>query len=427
MTLRLLTLLFLSLALPLAGCGDGALAGTDDHADHGEDHDDHGDGHGDDHADEGHADEVALTADAIARYGVAVGTVEARSLEAAVTAPARVAFDEEATAHVSSLVRGRVQQIDAALGDVVEAGDLLFVVESPELGQRQAEYLATLASVEAARPAVELARGSFDRATSLYDQTEGGGVTLNTVRDREAELRAAEREFAAAENAAASAANTLRLYGMDDAGLATLAESKAIDPTFDVVAPIDGEIVERHATLGELVGPDDEALMTLADLSSVWVLIDLPESRLASIGVGASASIEVPALGGRTFEGEVRYVDPRVNASTRTIRLRVVVENESSALQPGLFARATIVPAESGEPTAALPAAAVLEVEGEPSVFVPVADEADTFARRAVVVGERVGGFFPVLSGVAVGDEVVVDGAFILKAEIEKAGVEHSH
>ena len=122
------------------------------------------------------------------------------------------------------------------------------------------------------------------------------------------------------------------------------------------------------------------------------------------------------------------YVDPRVNENTRTARLRVAVANDANALRPGMFANATIGPSNGGGKTMpALPADAVMEVEGEMSVFVPVTGEANTFARRAVTVGERVGDFYPLIDGLFVGDDVVVAGTFILKADLGKAGASHDH
>ena len=429
---NLLPLMLACGLLPFAtvGCDDhdhaaeSSVAEVDpgDHDDH-----EHGDEGGDAHGDE-HADEVTLTAEAIETYGVEVAAVEARALDAVVTAPARVGFDTEAMAHVGSLVAGRVTEINAKLGDTVEAGDVLLVVESPELGRFQADHLGALSSADAARPAVKLAQSTFDRAQQLYDQTEGGGVTLNTVQEREAGLKAAQRELIDAEAQVTASANTLRLHGMTDAQIETLAESKRVDPTYKVVAPISGQIVEREVTPGELVAPDDDALLVVADLSTVWVLADVAEARLGQVGVGSMATVEVTALSSEMYEGEVTYVDPRVNGASRTARLRVVVDNADRRLRPGMFARAMVGPANgNGEAVPALPAAAVLEVEGEISVFVAVPTEPNTFARRGVTVGERVGDFYSVLGGVGVGDQVVVAGTFILKADLGKAGASHDH
>lgn len=423
------------------GCGEGGAprpssatvptdaSSTAGHAGE-EGHDEHEAGeHPEDeeqHAEEGHADEVRLTAEAIERYGIVVGQAERRQLAGIVTAPARVGFNREAMAHIGSLVEGRISEIRASLGDRVDAGDVLLVVDSPELGQLQGDYLAKQSAVAAAKPAVEIARGAYQRAQDLYDQTEGG-ISLTEVQRRQAELRAAERELAMAEAGLTAAANGLRLHGMSDEEIATLAETAKVNPLYEVRAPIAGEVVEREVTPGELVSPDDESLMVLGDLSRLWVLVDVAEAKLVSVGVGSMVTLEVPAMPDRTFEGEVTYVSPLVNEATRTARLRVEVDNADRLLRPGMFARASVGAADGGgEGVTAVPAVAVMTVENEPSVFVPV-EEPNTFARRAVVVGERVGGHIPILSGLEPGEPVVTAGTFILKAELGKAGVEHAH
>lgn len=412
-----------------AGCDEAdaelTTAEPADHDDHGDDDDDGHDDHG---AESEHVDEVRMTAEAVARYGVQVATVEARPLRASVVAPARVAFNSEAMAHVGSLVAGRVVEINARLGDVVQQGDVLLTVHSPELGQLQGDFLAQRSGADAARPAVELARSSFDRASQLFDDTEGGGVTLNEVQRREADLKVAERAVILADAQISAAVNTLRLHGMTDAQIDRLAESAQVDPTYLVTAPISGSVIEREVTPGELVSPEDESLLVLADTTRLWVLVDVAEAKLGSVGVGSTAHIDVTAVPGRTFEGTVTYVDPRVNDASRTARLRVEVDNADNLLRAGMFARALVGPSDANAETGpVVPVDAVMEVEGEPSVFVPVEGEPNTFARRAVGLGPRVGDFYPVLSGLEVGDEIVDGGTFILKAELGKAGVEHAH
>ena len=403
-----------------------AAPAQDDHAGHA----DHGDG--DDHASEGshageeaHADEVHLTADAVERYGVTVAPAARSAPVDSFSAPARVGFNAEATAHVGSAVEGRVAEVKVRLGDRAERGDVLLTVDSPELGRMQGEYLADRTAVETSRPAVELAQDAYDRARKLYDAQ--GGLSLTEVQKRQADLAAARRELLRAEAEVSAAGNTLRLYGMDGPAVEALATTGEIDPRYAVVAPLDGEVVEREVTLGELVGPASEKLMVLADLSTVWVLVDVPEVKLANAGIGSRVLLEVPSVPGRAFEGKVTYVAPQVEESTRTARLRVEVENAGGALKPGMFARATVSPPGESAMVLAVPAGAVLTVEGGPCVFVAVEGEANTFAKRPVSVGPTVGGVVPILSGLAEGEPVVTAGAFILKAELGKAGVEHDH
>ena len=302
---------------------------------------------------------------------------------------------------------------------------MLLVVDSPQLGKFQGEYLAHRTAVETSRPAVELFQDAYDRARKLYDAQ--GGISLTEVQKRQADLAAAKRELLQAEAESSASANTLRLYGMADDQIDALAADGTIRPQYEVLAPLAGEVVEREVTLGELVGPDSDKLMVLADLSSVWVLVDVAEARLAEAGVGSPVTVEAPSVPGRTFAGEVTYVAPRVEESTRTVRLRVEVANADDALKPGMFARATVSPPGDTAMTLAVPKDAVLTVEGEPCVFVAVEGEENTFAKRPVSVGPTVGGVVPVLSGLSEGEPVVTGGAFILKAELGKSGVEHEH
>lgn len=409
-------------------------AGHDDHAAHGEPagHNDHA-GHDD------HADEVRLTAEAVADYGVRVAPAEARTLAATFAAPARIGFNRERMAHIGTSVTGRAADLAARLGDTVAAGDVLLTVRSPELGGLQGDYLAAAAAVEAARPAVEIARSAYDRAQELYDDTQG--ISLSAVQDRATQLRMAERDAVLAGSVLTSAANVLRLHGMTDDDLATLADTQRVAPAYAVRAPIDGTVIERHVTPGELVGPEDEALLVLADLSNVWALIDVPESRLADVAVGSEVALRLD-VSAEPLAAVVTYIDPRVNDTTRTGRLRVELPNPDGRLRPGMFAEAVVT---TGEPAAhddhaghdhadhgvpavpAVPAAAVIEVEGSPSVFVPVSGEPNTFARRVVTPGLRSGGWVAVTDGLAIGEPVVVEGTFILKAELGKAGVKHVH
>ena len=157
----------------------------------------------------------------------------------------------------------------------------------------------------------------------------------------------------------------------------------------------------------------------------MWVLVDVPEAKLANAGIGSRVLLEVPSVPGRTFEGKVTYVAPQVEESTRTARLRVEVENADDKLKPGMFARAPVSPPGEAQMTLAVPRDAVLTVEGGPCVFVAVGGEENTYAKRPVSVGPTVGGMVPILSGLEVGEPVVTAGAFILKAELGKSGVAH--
>lgn len=416
----------------LAGCkkhteGDGHDHGSkppakaDEHAGH-----DHGSESG---GAEGHADEVKLTAEAIERYGVKVQPAQLWALKPTFVAPARVGFNTEAMAHVGSPLRGRAVELKVRLGDTVKRGDALLVVESPELGEAQNDFFQKRIAAQSASPAVDLARVAWERAKALLEQSQG--ISLTEVQKREAEYKAAVASQRAAEAAVVGSENRLHLLGMSQASVEELAKTGEISPRYTVHAPIDGQVVQREVTLGELVSPDREALLVLADTSTLWVLADVPEARLHEIAVGAKSWVAVGTTGARRFEGQVAFVAPLVDATTRTAQVRIEVPAAALTLKPGMFAQVEIVATDPANPEAApmvaVPDEAVQTVEGGPAVFVPVKGEPNTFAKRAVTVGPSVGGLVPILGGLVEGEEFVVAGTFILKAELGKGSAAHEH
>lgn len=419
--------------LTLAGCDRGHAGGSaDGHDRHksggssGADHHDH------DHGEGAHADEVTLSGESIERYGVKVEEARFVVLRPTLHCPARVGFNTEAMAHVGSPLRGRVVEIKVRPGDEVRRGAELLVVESPELGQAQGEYLQKRSAAQSAGPRVELLRAAWDRARRLLEESEA--VSVTEVQRREAEHHAAAADLRGAEAAEAAAENTLRLMGMDRAEIERLGATGEVVPRHPIRAPIDGRVVEREVTMGELVGPEREALLVLADTTTLWVLADVPEARLHEVGAGARAWIEIGPGGAHRMEGSVSFISPMVDAATRTVRVRIEVPSgdvERPMLIPGMFAQVEVVkPDPAGRepmPVIAVPAEAVQTVEGGPAVFVPVEGEPNTFAKRAVTTGPGVGGLIPILTGLDEGEAYVSSGSFILKAQLGKGSAAHEH
>lgn len=404
-----------------------SAANADDHAGH-----DHGEG------EEEHADEVKLAADAIDLYGVKVEAAQLWVLQPTVVTPARVAFNTEAMAHVGSPLRGRAVEVKVRLGDRVNVGQEVVIIESPELGEAQADYLQKKTAVLTAGPAVDLSKIAWERAKGLYEQSQG--ISLTEVQRREAEHKAAIANVKAAEAAAMASENRLHLLGMTQDEVAALASTGEIAPRHAIKAAIEGQVVQREVTLGELVGPDREALMILADTRLLWVLADVPEAKLAGIAVGARAWITIGSTTGSSdaaaapkFEGTVSFIAPLVDPTTRTAQVRIDVPaslDQGPTLKPGMFAQAEIVASVGGTdpaPTIAVPDEAIQTVEGGPAIFVPVANEPNTFAKRAVTVGKPIGGLVPIYSGLVEGEQFVIAGTFILKAELGKGSAAHEH
>jgi cobalt-zinc-cadmium efflux system membrane fusion protein len=335
-------------------------------------------------------------------------------------------------AHVGSSLRGRAVEIKVRLGDLVRKDQELVVIESPELGEAQSDFLQKRSAAQSAAPQVDLAKAAWDRAAGLLKESQG--ISLTEVQRREAEYKAGVAAQKAAEAAASAAENRLHILGMDQRAVEGITATSEIAPRFVIRAPIDGQVVQREVTQGELVSPEREALLVLADTRTLWVLADVPEANLAEVAVGVPAWVSVGFLAGERLEAQVSFISPIVDPTTRTAQVRIDVPegtkgNGNLHLRPGMFARAEItavaVDGKDPKPVIAVPDEAVQTVEGGPAVFVPVAGEPNTYAKRPVTVGSPVGGLIPVLSGLAEGDQYVAAGSFILKADLGKSAAKH--
>ena len=384
-----------ALVLALAGaCSDEGH----DHKDGDHDEGEHKEGgHKDGHKEEEGVVHVAK--EAIAKNDIRVEKATAGRLAGGVDAPAEVTFQPDKVAHVTLLVPGRITSVRAKLGDKVRRGDTLAMVDSAELSEAQG------ASAQA-QAALDIATKSFDRQKEL--QAAGIGAKRN-FDEAEAQLRRAEADVAAA-------ARRTQVYGGGGGGSSVV-----------VKAPIDGEIVERHATVGEVVDAE-EPIFVVADLSAVAVEGRVYEKDVANVDVGAAAKLTLQAHPGRSWEGTLDYVAPHLDEKTRTTSVRMMLDNAERKLKPGLFGTITILGKDDAPARALVPANAVQRMKDGDVVFVPT-DEEGEFKVAPVAVGAKREGMAEIVSGLAPGDAVVVSGAFVLKSELMKAelGEGHAH
>jgi cobalt-zinc-cadmium efflux system membrane fusion protein len=328
-------------------------------------------------------------------------------------------------AHVGTPVVGRAREVRVKIGDTVKKGDVVVVLDSPELGREQSEYITRRRELATAGPGVELAKTTYDRGKEFY--AESRGITLTELERRESEWRTAAAALANLETAVNGAQNHLHLLGMTQEAVERLAATSEINSTYIITAPIDGQVIERHVTLGELVGPDRDALLVVADTSTYWVVADVPETRLPEVSIGSKVRMSIPALGDRIRRGAVTFLGLSINTATRTAAVRIEVPDDQG-FRPGMFVQAWIA---RGGPTPeavlAVPQTAVQTFEGKSVVFVPTGHEAGEFRPQAVVIEPPVDGVVVVRAGLAEGDEFVATGSFILKAELGKSGAAHEH
>ena len=305
-----------------------------------------------------------------------------------------ITYDGNHVSVVASRAEGRVSKVRADLGQRVRAGDVLALVESPEVGESEGD-------LERAQAAVEVAQRNYEREKRLYEQSISS-----------------QKEMLEAENAYRTAQADLK---GTQAKLRALGAATARGGLFGLTSPISGVVVERHATPGQIVGPETD-LFTVADLRHVWITVDIYETDYGRVRNGASAQVVPSALPADTFPGKVTFAGGIVDSVSRTIKVRVQVENESQGLRPGMFAQVRIAtPRKPGEGTITVPELAVQDLDGAPVVFVADSRPGRVAVRRVAIGARTGGGMLAVREGLRPGERVAVKGAFQLKAELTKA------
>lgn len=338
---------------------------------------------------------VAMDSVAAATVGleiVEVAEVTAASLEATGT----VIYDQNRVSRVGPRAEGRVVRMVRDLGEVVEAGDALAVLESPELGEAEAAHAQAQAEVRLTRENHERERGLLEKGISSRKEFMEARTALERA---EAALGAAEARH-----------RTLGAFDHPD-------DSVTVEGMYTLEAPVPGTVVERDLTLGQIVGPEDN-LFTVADLTRLWLILDIYDRDLARVKEGLDVEVRASAFPGEAFRGSLTYLGQVVDSLTRTVKARVVIENPDRRLRPGTFATAVIqVPTAIG--VLAVPEVAIQRMDGRIVVFVPVGME--RYQARDVVPGVQVGnGLVAILEGLSPGESVVAAGSFYLKSELLK-------
>ena len=304
----------------------------------------------------------------------------------------QIDFDEQALTRIGSSVTGRVTQIQATLGQIVDKGDTLALINSSELSGAQLSYLK-------ARSERELHRRNMERAKTLFQS--------DVISAAEFQRRESEFEIASAETRAAQ--DQLRVLGVSPKSIENLANTGTIDSVASVMATIKGVVVERKVAAGQVVQASD-VLFAVADLSRVWAVAQVPEQQVGQVKVGQSVSIEVPALGNEKLEGKLIYVGQTVNPESRTVLVRTALDNKSGRLKPSMLASMLI----ESTPVKRLvvPTTAVVRQDDADHVFVQEADK--RYRLIPVTLAAEHSGQRVVLEGLKPGMRIVSEGAFHL-------------
>ena len=346
---------------------------------------------------------VRMTAEQQKTVAMKIVQAERRAITEPVRVPGTIAFDQGHVALIRPLAQSRVLRILVQPGDGVRAGQTLAELDVPNLSNAQADLAGAQASVREADAGVAVARDAFARGEILA--RDGSLARAEAERRR---LVLAQTEAAAQTARArmgALQAEVTRLHPGTGAGIATL------------VSPIAGVVVSVGVTPGELVDTTGVAF-TVADLSVVLVLAQVPESGVALLAIGTLASVHMASGGDRGWDGQVVALGAALDPQARTLPARIQLANADGALRAGMFVTVTLT-SDRGRENLVVPSAAVQRVDDKPVAFQPLGG--DRFQSRNLTLGVERPDWTEIRDGLQPGDEVVTNGSFELKAVLQKS------
>lgn len=341
------------------------------------------------------SDPLEIKAPAEMRAQLKIGEASWAEVGTTVTVAARVEVDETRVTRVGSPIMGRISSLSIREGQEVQRGQLLALLTSTGLSDAQLGYLKALSQKQVAQRAV-------DRAQLLL---RGDVIGVAELQRREAELAQSTAELDAAHD-------QLVLLGMAEEAIADLQRTRSMNSVSRIIASMDGTVLDRKVTLGQVVQPAD-TVFEIADLSHLWMVADVPETNAGHLAEGQAVEAQIAALPGMIINGRLSFVSATVNPETRTVRVRMDLPNPKRRFKPAMLA--TMVLKEHTERRQMVPLSAVVRDENVEYLFVQRAD--DTFVLREVVFGVEVGGRREVIEGLKPGEIVVLDGAFHLNNE----------
>ncbi|MGB9368683.1 MAG: efflux RND transporter periplasmic adaptor subunit [Xanthobacteraceae bacterium] len=344
-----------------------------------------------------------------------VNTVPVTSDRFSIQKPAigQIAFNEDASTVVLTPFAGRVTRLIAKIGDEVKRGDPLFEIDSPEVVQAQTDLIAALHGLEKAKSQLALAKRVMDRQSGLMNDKVTSQRELDSARN---DFAAAESDLATAQGTLMAARNKLRvIVGRDKAEVERLERERSVNPLITINAPIDGTVIARKVGPGQYVRSDvADPLYSIADLSTMWLKANVPETEIANVRVGHEIEVRVTALPDRVFNARIIAIGASSDTATRRIVVRSEIPNPDRLLRADMFANFKITVGGS-DPAPVVPVEAVIRDGNEATVW--VVREPMLFARRKVRLGMEREGRVQILDGLAAGEHVVGRGAVFVDNE----------
>ena len=352
--------------------------------------------------------DLVISPEMIERAGIKTAPIATRRLEASLRTTATVQPNAYRETPIMPLVEGRVTSVKVQLGDRVREGQVLATIYSAELAEAQMKYLTVEANLQF----------HANQAKRFEKLADLGAVSRQELEEVKSRLHEHHAEHAALRE-------RMILYGLNDQEIQRLKSSTQIRSEVPVHAPANGIVTTRDVNVGQNLTMRDR-LFTLTDLSTVWVIANVYEKDFSVLQTGRAVTVTTSAWPGREWSGRISYIDPRIDETTRTARVRIELGNQDQQLRLGMFVDVAIKSASSGsaasgsEEQLVIPRAAIQNLGNDRIAFVPVGS--GRFQVRRLLLGAEQDGFVQVLNGLAAGDEVVTDGSFFLVAELGRKG-----
>ncbi|MGA0976545.1 MAG: efflux RND transporter periplasmic adaptor subunit [Methylophilaceae bacterium] len=309
--------------------------------------------------------------------------------------PGSIEVKQNLLARIGSPVQGRIIEISGMLGQTVKQGDVLAVINSTELAQQQLNYIKSVQMVE-------LKTKAYERAVLLFDADV---VSEAQKLERKTELSAAKAEMEASKD-------QLFVMGMTLKEIEAIQSETQIDAITSIVAKIDGKIIKKNVNVGQVVEPTED-IFTIAELSEVWGVAQVPERQIGFLKEGDDILIDVPAYEEKHVEGKISYLGDIVDPVTRTVTIRTEIDNSHGLLKPDMLITMKVSGKEVEK--VGVPVNAIVSIDDIPNVFIKIAD--NKFLLRPVTLGIKNKEFIHIEDGLLEGEEVVIDGAFHLNNE----------
>ncbi len=316
-----------------------------------------------------------------------------------VVAPGKIEVNPNRVSHVIAPLAGQVSDVLVKIGDFVRKGEPLMAIQSPDAEAALSAHLQAEAAVTLSKSAELKAEMDYNRSKDLFQHEAVAQKDLLAAEAAWTQAKATTEQAIAVRE---QSKNRLTVLGL---------QPGYFHQPVVVRAPISGKVLEMSVVPGEYRNDTNAPLITVADLSSVWVSADVPESYIRFIQLQERVEISLVAFPGKAFEGRVSRIADTVNPQTRTVKVQAEIQNSQGQLRPEMFG--SIHHVESMKVRAVLPPTALVQNGGKSIVFVEV--EPGRFKQTEVMVGKRTGDWIPVESGVKRGDRVVVDGAMLVK------------